>query len=208
MNKNKETKKLLIYALLYCLLFGGSVQAATTDEMQKTNKPTTQCKPTKPSNKYHANLSVESITACDESGCQTESAGSLSSINTQQPYYLRLVKRGANEYTYYLLDRKTFKEYQVKITPAACGQVNLSLPISLNPGVADTDTVEMKCLGTVNKKNGAISGNCEGSFFSFQFNSELTFSGPFDLAPTKQVVINPCNTPEGILIYGTQCSGR
>ena len=208
MNKDKETEKAMIILLLSCLFTCLPVQASISNEMQKTNQPAAQCKSSRPSNKYHANLTVESITACDDSGCQTESAGSLSSLDTQRPYYLRVIKRAADAYTYYILDRKTFKEYQVKITPADCGQVNLSLPIPLNPGVADTDTVEMKCLGTVNKKNGAITGNCQGSFFSFQFNSNLTFSGSFDLVPTKQVVINPCNTPQGILIYGSQCSNR
>ncbi len=208
MNKDKEFKKGLVVLLFSCLFICLPVQASTNNEMQKVKQPATQCKPTKPSNKYHANLTVESITACDESGCQTESSGNLSSLNTEHPYYLRLTRRSSTEYTYYLLDRKTFKEFQVKITPADCGQVRLSLPISLNPGVSDTDTVEMECLGTVNKKNGAISGNCQGSFFSFQFNNDLTFAGPFDLIPTKQIVINPCNTPQGILIYGTQCSNR
>ena len=196
-----------LFLFLFLCLQARANDLRTDKQIEKTKQPAAQCNPIKLSNKYHANLSVEAITVCDESGCETESSGNLSSLNSEHLYYLRITRRSSSEYTYYLLDRKTFYEYQVKITPADCGQVRLSLPIALNPGFADTDTVEMECLGSVDKKNGAISGNCQGSFFAFDYG-ELTFAGPFSLIPTKQTIVNPCHTAAGALIYGSQCLGK
>lgn len=205
----KLSKKLVIlfFSLLLSLSFYLSTEAKeiTLNLTKRTNQGSNRCKIPKPKRKYLASLAVNSFTVCDDLGCETQEGGIISN-NLQNNYFLSAIRATNGTYTYYLLDRKTFREYQVPLIPD-CGQISFILPISLQPGVADTDTVEMECTGLVDKR-GVVLGDCEGSFFSFDVNGDFIIKGPFTLAPTKQTIINPCKTAAGILIYGTQCANR
>lgn len=191
MNKNKLSRVcILLFGLIFIV-----IQCSYASS----------CKVPVPKRKYLAALTINSFTLCDNSGCETQTEDGIISKDSQHNYYLRALSARNGTYNYYLLDRETFHEYQVPLTPG-CGQFTFSLPISLKSGFADTDTVEMKCVGSVNKK-GAVLGDCEGTFFSFELNGDFTIKGPFTLVATKQTVVNPCHTAAGILIYGSQCAG-
>lgn len=116
-NKEKAMnyKRLLIVSssLLSFLFLTLSVQAnslSASNEMKQVKQTT--CKLQKPKRKYLASLIVNKFGGCDESGCEVESSGGLTSNDLKYGYYLRALSARGNEYVYYLLDTKTFREYQ------------------------------------------------------------------------------------------------
>lgn len=197
MNKNKEALKKLLLLLLVCSICVPTAYAKS-------------CKPIRPYKKYLANLSIESTTTCDDSGCQTITPDDgVVSNDFQTSYFLKITGARKGTYTYYLLDRKIFRDYQTTLV-SECGQFTLTLPVHINPDFVGTtsDTLKMNCSGLADKKTGIVIGTCEGSFFAPNFNAQITNKASFKLTPTRQTIVNPCKTGAGILLYGSQCANR
>lgn len=197
MNKNKEINKTLLAALLTLCFFTQNAYAKS-------------CKSVRPYKKYLANLSIESTTTCDDSGCQTITPDDgVVSNDLQTNYFLKITGARKGTYTYYLLDRKIFRDYQITLV-SECEQFTFTLPVHVNSNFVGTasDTVKMNCTGLADKKSGVVAGSCEGSFFAPNFNAEITNKGSFSLTPTRQTIVNPCNTIQGALLYGSQCANR
>lgn len=194
-------KKLITFTLVLLVL-----SLLSSSVLAKTKR----CRPIKPKNKYLASLSLDSITVCDNSGCETLEQEGLISTESQKSYFLRAVSRQKSKEAvstrFNILDRSTFDEVQTNLI-SDCSQFSFSLPVPLNPGFADVDILEMECTGDAHKKRKTSSGRCSGTFFAFGLG-ETTFEGEYILTPTKKTIVNPCSTPEGILIFGSQCLNK